>query len=84
VVDLTGLTGASYTLTKDEALARGTYYWRVKALDGAQNDSGWTAAYSLNAGLFSLWLSIVIIVVIVAFIIFLVYRLAVKRTRYYE
>ena len=84
VVDLTGLTGASYTLTKDEALARGTYYWRVKAIDGAQNDSGWTAAYSLNSGLFPLWLSIVIIVVIVAFIVFLVYRLAMKRTRYYE
>jgi len=83
LVAVTGLTGANYTLPDDEALAYGTYYWRVTAIDGARNDSGWTAPYSFRSGLFPLWASIAIIVLIVVLIGFLVYVFAIKRRRYY-
>jgi len=83
LVAVTGLTGANYTLPDDEALAYGTYYWRVTAIDGARNDSGWTAPYSFRSGFFPLWASIATIVLIVVLIGFLVYVFAIKRRRYY-
>ena len=36
VIRKEGLTESNYTLTKDEALAKGDYYWRVRAVDGAR------------------------------------------------
>jgi len=83
VLSLTGLTEASYTLTDTQALSYGTYYWRVKAIDGAQNDSGWTATYDFQAGLLSLWLFIVIIALVVVLIGVVVY-LFVRRRGYYD
>jgi hypothetical protein len=52
----------SYALTDAEALPYGTYYWRVKAVDGALNDSGWSASSTFKAGLLPTWALIVIIV----------------------
>jgi hypothetical protein len=46
IVSKEGLTASTYTLTKDEALPKGTYYWRVEAVDGAGNTAGWTAPFS--------------------------------------
>jgi hypothetical protein len=63
------LAESEYTLTEDEALARAKYYWRVKAIDGANNDSGWTQSIEFKAGLMPLWLFIVIVVVGVAFLV---------------
>jgi hypothetical protein len=83
LVAVTGLTGANYTLPGDEALAYGTYYWRVTAIDGARNDSGWTAPYSFRSGFFPFWASIAIIVLIVALIGFVVYVFAIRRRQYY-
>jgi hypothetical protein len=41
-----GLEASEYTLTEEEELASAQkdapYYWRVKAVDGALNESGWT------------------------------------------
>jgi len=48
IVSKEGLTESTYTLTKDEALSKGTYYWRVKAVDGAGNAAGWTAPFSFT------------------------------------
>jgi WD40 repeat protein len=39
VLTKTGLTSTSYTLTGAEALANGTYSWRVRVVDGAGNTS---------------------------------------------
>ena len=37
-------------------LEPGTYYWRVRAVDGAGNDSQWTLSpYSFRVGFFSMW-----------------------------
>jgi hypothetical protein len=74
------LVESKYTLTDDEALLRGKYYWRIEAVDGAGNDSGWSPPISFNAGLMPLWAFILIVVVAIAFIIRLVFFLrAVKR-----
>jgi len=48
IISKEGLTESTYTLTKDEALSKGTYYWRVEAVDGAGNASGWTAPFSFT------------------------------------
>ena len=47
-----GLTTTSCTLR----LEPGTYYWHVKAIDGAGNESSWALApYPFTVGLFSVW-----------------------------
>jgi hypothetical protein len=46
VVEKTGLTQSEYTITKEEKLGSPetdtSYYWRVKATDGAFNEGKWT------------------------------------------
>ena len=75
--------GTNYTLEKTEALPFGTYYWTVQAVDGADNESGWTMAYSFRAGLLPLWAFIVIIVAIVAGIGTSVYFFIIRKRVYY-
>ncbi|MBE9505459.1 MAG: IPT/TIG domain-containing protein, partial [Chloroflexi bacterium] len=68
----------SYTLTETEALPYGTYHWRVKAIDGALNDSGWSTANNFKAGLLPTWALIVIIVLAAVLIGALVYVLIIR------
>jgi hypothetical protein len=76
------LVEPKYALTEAEALVRGQYYWRIKAVDGAGNDSGWTTSILVKIGLMPLWAFILIAVVAAAFIIRLVFFLrGVKRGR---
>ena len=83
--EVSGLTEASYTLPEEQALPYGVYYWRVKAIDGAQNDSGWAALYSFKAGLLPLWAFIAIVALIVVVIGALVYFFGIRRRgRYYS
>lgn len=46
VLEKEGLSTSEYTLTEEEKLEpaekEAPYYWRVKTVDGAFNDSGWT------------------------------------------
>jgi len=79
IPEVSGLTETSYTLPQGQALPYGTYYWRMKAIDSAQNDSGWTAPHSFQVGLMPLWTFIVIVVVIGMLVAALVYRFALKR-----
>jgi hypothetical protein len=81
MISVKGLTGTSYTVT--EALPHDTYYWIVQAVDGAENESSWTAARSLRVGLMKLWVFIVIIVAVVALVIALM-RVLGKRRRYID
>jgi hypothetical protein len=46
VVSKTSLTASGYTLTAGETLLAGTYYWRVRVVDGAGNASAWTSIWS--------------------------------------
>jgi len=83
LVSKEGLVGTNYTLEETEALPYGTYYWIVQAVDGAENESDWTAAHSFRAGLLPLWAFIVIIVAIVGAIGTLVYFFVIRRRVYY-
>ena len=68
----------TYTLGEPEALPYGTYYWRVKAVDGAMNDSGWSASSSFKAGLLPTWALIVIIVLAAVLVGALIYVLIIR------
>ena len=83
IASVTGLTGTSYTLPGTEALSAGKYYWRVQAVDGAENQSGWTEVNSFRAGRLPLWAFIVIIVVIVLLLGLRAYFVLLKP-RFYE
>jgi len=76
----TELTATSYSIREVEALEYGNYYWRVKAIDGAMNDSGWSATSSFKVGLLPLWSFITIIALAVVLIAFLVI-IMVRRSR---
>jgi hypothetical protein len=78
-----GVVAMNYTLEDTEALPYGTYYWTVQAVDGADNESGWTEPYSLRAGALPLWAFIVIIVAAVGGIGALVYFRIIRQRIYY-
>ena len=61
LLDKTDIPTSHYTLTATEALPRGHYYWRVKAINGASNESSWSQVRLLKAGLMPLWALLLII-----------------------
>ena len=83
LVSISNIVGTNYTLEKTEALPYGTYYWIVQAVDGAENESGWTTARSFRAGVMPLWAFIVIIVAIAAGIGAAIYFFVIRRRIYY-
>ncbi len=54
VLEKSGLESSGYTLTEPEKLEstkkEAPYYWRVQAVDGAFNESGWTTLGSFYVG----------------------------------
>ena len=76
----TGLTSTSFSLSDADSLGYGNYYWRVKALDGAMNDSGWSATSSFKSGLLPLWSFVTIISLLAVLLAFLIFVL-VRRSR---
>ena len=54
VVEKAGLTSSEYTITKQEQLKslpqKAPYYWHVKAVDGASNESGWSGVGTFFTG----------------------------------
>ncbi|MCJ7656147.1 MAG: hypothetical protein MUO97_12780, partial [Dehalococcoidia bacterium] len=83
IVSKEGLVKTSYTLEETEALPYGTYYWIAQAVDGSENESGWTTARSFRAGLLPLWGFIVLIVAIVELLVALIRTLVIRRRYYY-
>ena len=57
VLEKTDLANSEYTITEveklEERIKEAPYYWRVKATDGAYNESGWTGAGTFYVGGFS-------------------------------
>ncbi|MFC2050070.1 IPT/TIG domain-containing protein [Chloroflexota bacterium] len=80
VIRKEGLTAPAYTLAKDEALAKGNYYWRVKAEDGAENQSEWTNGQLFKVGGLDWWL-VLIIVVAAIIVIIVIWRFVSVRRR---
>jgi hypothetical protein len=54
VVEKVSLIDSKYTLTEEEKLASVSkeepYYWRIRAIDGASNESEWTVERSFHVG----------------------------------
>jgi len=73
----------AYALPKEYALSSGTYYWKLRAIDGAGNEGGWTAVQDFQAGHLPLWAFIVIIGLVVVGIGVLVYFFVIKPRRFY-
>jgi len=84
IASVTGLTETSYTLEETEALPYGTYYWMVQAVDGAENESDWSAAYSFRVGLLPRWGFIAIIAVAAMLLLLLIRALVIRRGIYYD
>jgi type IV secretory pathway VirB6-like protein len=74
-----GLTASEYTLTEDNALAKGNYYWRVRAEDGAENQSDWTSGQLFKIGGVDWWLLLVIALVAIVVIIIIWRFVSVSR-----
>jgi hypothetical protein len=75
----TGLTKPGATVQ----LGPGTYYWRVKAVDGAGNESEWALSpYPFQVGLFSTWY-LIIGGLIFAVVFILIVRAFFRRIREY-
>jgi len=90
VLQKEGLTYSEYLVPKEEELQstmkEAPYYWRVKAVDGAFNESQWPTPMSLYVGSsFTLpsWVRYVLIVVGVLLLGFLAFWVG-RRTAYYQ
>jgi hypothetical protein len=88
ILQKTNIPSAQYTLTKSEALPNGQYYWRVRAVDAASNQSDWTHPAILQSGVMSPTLFIIVIVIaviiIVLLLIFFLFRPMQKKKRALE
>jgi hypothetical protein len=84
IVSVTGLAETSYALEKKDALPNGSYYWRVQAVDGAENGSDWTVAGSFRAGLLPLWGFVLAITAAVVLLVLLIRALVRRRAIYYD
>ena len=75
-----GIPEPRYKLSREEALLQGSYYWRVKAIDGAGNEGQWTSpgSFTVAPGLPS-WLWILVVVVIALGVII---GIAYRHTRF--
>jgi len=78
-----GLVGTNYTLIDIEALPQGSYYWSVQAVDGAENESGWTEPGYFQVGAMPLWAFVVLMVAAAGGIGTLVYFRWIKQRIYY-
>ena len=82
VLQKTGLTESEYALTEAEQLEPNqkneSYYWRVKAIDGASNESGWAEPWSFSVGgTFKImdWLPYILMAIGGLLVIFLIFWL---------
>lgn len=61
ILEKGGLTDPSYALLEREALSRGTYYWRVRAVDRASNTAPWSEPFEVKSGVIAPWMILVVI-----------------------
>jgi hypothetical protein len=78
-----GLTQTEYGLAGEEALratnSDAPYYWRVRAVDGAENESNWAGVRSFYVRYLPLWALIVIIAAVSVVVAVLITRRVYKR-----
>jgi hypothetical protein len=69
-----GIEELSYQLTEEEALPKGTYYWRVKAVDDYDNESNWSDSSMLTASPIPTWVWVVVGIVVLIGLMVVAYR----------
>jgi hypothetical protein len=69
-----GIEGSSYTLTEEEALPKGTYYWRVKVVDDYGNESPWSDSRKFTVSPIPIWVWVVVGVVVLVGLMVVAYR----------
>jgi hypothetical protein len=74
ILSKSGITVNSYTLTDDEALPKGTYYWRVKLVDDYGNESAWSDYIEFTVSPIPTWVWVVIGLVVLVVLMVVAYR----------
>jgi hypothetical protein len=69
-----GIEESSYTLTEDEALPKGTYYWRVKIVDDYGNESAWSDSIKFTVSPIPTWVWVVVGLVVLVVLMVVAYR----------
>ena len=69
-----GIAENSYTLTKEEALPKGTYYWRVKIVDNYGNESAWSDSIEFRVSPIPTWVWVIVGVVVLVGLMVVAYR----------
>jgi len=69
-----GIEESSYTLTEEEELPKGTYYWRVKAVDNYGNESPWSDSRMFTVSPIPTWVWVVVGVVVLVGLMVVAYR----------
>jgi ABC-type antimicrobial peptide transport system permease subunit len=85
----TGLTASAYELALAETLMAGTYYWRVRAIDGAGNAGLWSESWSFtvsiapppSAILLMTAIALLVIAIIAAIALYLIKRKKRKKEK---
>ena len=90
VLEKTGLSESEYALIEDEGLEpaeeEAPYYWRVKAIDGASNESEWSEPQAFYTGGFTFGLTgwvLYLVIGLSAVILFMFGLWVGRRTAYY-
>jgi len=69
-----GIEESSYTLTEEEALPKGTYYWRIKIVDDYGNESPWSDSVEFRVSPIPTWVWVVVGVVVLVGLMVVAYR----------
>ena len=64
VFEQTGLAAPAHAMAEEAALDRGKYYWRVRAVDMANNASPWTEPFEMKSGILPVWLIPVLVILL--------------------
>jgi hypothetical protein len=74
VLSKSNIETSSYTISKEEALLKGTYYWWVKAVDNYGNESPWSSPSSFRVSPIPTWVWVVVGVVVLVGLMVVAYR----------
>ena len=65
---------STYPLTKDEALPKGTYHWRVKIVDDYGNEGSWSESIEFRVSPIPIWVWVVVGLVVLVVLLVVAYR----------
>jgi hypothetical protein len=69
-----GIVESSYALTQEEALPKGTYYWRVKIVDNYGNEGAWSDYIEFTVSPIPTWVWVLVGLVVLVGLMVVAYR----------